>query len=226
MVAEIHRETNLTPRSTISEERVVLYDISWETFERLLAESGDRRTTRFHYLNGMLEIMSPMARHEGGNRFIERIINALAEELQMNIRNLGSLTLKRADLKAGAEPDSCYYIQNEPLVRSLQEINFATDPPPDLVLEVDITNPSDRRFPIYAALGIPELWKYDGQTLQYYSLQAGIYVPVDRSTTFPWLPPTIVLEFLAKRFELGETQTIRLFKTWVQENSCSSNATS
>ncbi|MDX2243639.1 MAG: Uma2 family endonuclease [Leptolyngbyaceae cyanobacterium bins.302] len=204
--------------AALAEERVVLHNISWETFERLLTESGEKRSARFYYLEGTLEIMSPLSRHEGSNRFIESLITVIAEELNLNLRKLGSLTMKRRDQQAGGEPDSCYYIQNEPQVRDKEEIDLTIDPPPDLVLEVDITNPSDRRLPIYANLGVPELWKYDGKTLQYYVLQNQAYAPVDRSSTFPWLPASIVLEFLAKRFEVGEIQAIKQFRVWVHQS--------
>ncbi|OLP17143.1 hypothetical protein BST81_17485 [Leptolyngbya sp. 'hensonii'] len=210
----------LVPASEIplfAEERVMLHNISWETFEQLLAEAGDCRNTRFHYLEGTLEIMAPLSRHEGSNRFIESLISAIVEELDIDMRKLGSLTLKRRDRRAGGEPDSCYYIQNEAIVRSIVEIDLRTAPPPDLVLEVDITSPSTRRLPIYANLGVPELWQYDGKTLQYYILQDQDYVPVDQSPTFPWLPPAIILEFLQKRLILGETKAIREFKAWVRE---------
>jgi Uma2 family endonuclease len=140
-------ESKEFPKSAIAEERVVLNNISWETFERLLTEAGNNRNTRFHYLDGMLEIMSPLSRHEGSNRFIESLISAIAEELDLNLRKLGSLTMKRRDRQAGGEPDSCYYIQNEPLVRHKQEIDLTTDPPPDLVLEVDITHLPVADFP-------------------------------------------------------------------------------
>jgi Uma2 family endonuclease len=213
--------TQLEPKHpqplAIAEERIILNNISWETFERLLTEAGDNRNTRFHYLDGMLEIMSPLSRHEGSNRFIESLISAIADELDLNLRKLGSLTMKRRDRQAGGEPDSCYYIQNEPLIRHKPDVDLILDPPPDLVLEVDITNPSSRRLPIYANLGVPELWTYNGRTLQYYHLQDGTYQPVDHSPTFPWLPSTIILEYLDKRFEIGETKAIRQFRAWVRE---------
>jgi Uma2 family endonuclease len=214
-------ETSTEPREifipAVAEERVMLNHISWETFERLLAEAGDHRSTRFHYIDGMLELMSPLARHEGSNRFIESLITAIAEELGINLRKLGSLTMKRPDRQAGGEPDSCYYIQNEPLVRNRVEIDLTIDPPPDLVLEVDITSPSDRRLPIYASLGVPELWRFDGKTLTYYQLTSGIYTLVDRSPTFPWLPSEIVVEYLQKRLQVGEMKAIQEFKAWLRQ---------
>jgi Uma2 family endonuclease len=212
-------ETLTEPRESSSpaEERIVLHNISWETFERLLAEAGDHRSTRFHYLDGMLELMSSLSRHEGSNRFIESLITAIAEELGMNLRKLGSLTMKRPDRQAGGEPDSCYYIQNEPLIRGREEIDLTIDPPPDLVLEVDITSPSKRRLPIYASLGVPELWRFDGKTLKFYQLNNGTYTLVDRNPIFPWLPAEIILEYLQKRLQLGEMQAIQVFKAWLRQ---------
>jgi Uma2 family endonuclease len=86
-----------------------------------------------------------------------------------------------------------------------------------LVLEVDITSPSDRRLPIYASLGVPELWRFDGKTLKFYQLNNGIYISVDRSPTFSWLPAEIVLEYLQKRLQLGEMQAIQAFKAWLRQ---------
>lgn len=217
MVLDLSHEPKEPQIAAFAEERIVLHNISWETFERLVTEAGERRSARFYYLEGRLEIMSPLSRHEGSNRFIESLITVIAEELNLNLRKLGSLTMKRRDQQTGGEPDSCYYIQHEPQVRGKEEIDLTIDPPPDLVLEVDITNPSDRRLPIYANLGVPELWKYDGKRLQYYVLQNRVYAPVDRSSTFPWLPASIIVEFLAKRFEIGEIQATKQFRVWVRQ---------
>jgi Uma2 family endonuclease len=200
-----------------AEERVVLHNISWETFERLLDEAGDHRNTRFYYLDGTLEIMSPLFIHEGSNRFIEALIGAAVEVLGLNLRRAGSVTLRLQPKRAGAEPDSSFYIQSEPLVRHLNELDLRRDPPPDLVVEVDITSSSNRRFPIYARLGIPELWKFDGKTIQYYVLRDGEYEPVQTSPTFLMLPADVMLQSLLSRLKIGETQAIREFKAWLQQ---------
>lgn len=200
---------------TLGEERVVLHNISWETFDRLLEESGDHRNTRFYYLDGMLEIMSPLFVHEGSNRFIERLICAATEVLEMNCRLAGSVTLREKTKKAGAEPDSSFYIQNESLVRHLIELDLSVDPPPDLIVEVDITSSSDRRMPIYARLGIPELWQYDGLTVQYYLLKDDEYEAVQISPTFPNLPAPVIDMYLKRRLSIGESQAIREFKDWI-----------
>jgi Uma2 family endonuclease len=203
------------PTKTIGEQRVVLHNISWETFDRLLAESGDHRNTRFYYLDGTLEIMSPLFIHEGSNRFIERLICAATEVLEMNCRVAGSVTLREKPKQAGAEPDSSFYIQNESLVRHLTELDLKVDPPPDLVVEVDIISSSDRRMPIYARLGIPELWQYDGLTVQYYLLKDDEYEAVQISPTFPNLPAPVIDMYLNRRLSIGESQAIREFKAWI-----------
>jgi Uma2 family endonuclease len=120
-----------TATPEIAEQRVILSNISWQTFEQLLKELGDKRASRLAYNEGCLEIMTPLGPHENSNRFIESLIGAIADELNLNLKRFGSLTLKRVKNLKGAEPDSCYYIQNEPVVRSTQEIDLDNNPPPD-----------------------------------------------------------------------------------------------
>jgi Uma2 family endonuclease len=139
------------------EQRTILHNISWETYQRLLADHADSSAPRFAYDRGTLEIMSPLAEHEEPNRAIALLVEVVAEELGRDLRNLGSTTLKRADVRRGVEPDSCFYLQNEPRVRGKTDINLGLDPPPDLVVEIDITSPSLDKLPIYAELGVPEV---------------------------------------------------------------------
>jgi Uma2 family endonuclease len=207
----------LTPE--IAEQRVILSNVSWQTFEQLLKELGDNRSSRLAYDEGLLEIMTPLRRHENNNRFIESMIGVIADELNLNLKRFGSLTLKRSKKLKGAEPDSCYYLQNEPLVRSKQEIDLDNDPPPDLVLEIDITSGSLDKQPIYAAIGVPEFWHYDGNKLQVFVLQqsTGQYQPVNQSPTFPWMPLNVVPRFIRQSLVDGETATLCAFRAWVRE---------
>ncbi len=202
----------------LAEQRVILHNVSWHTFENLLADIGDRRKTLFHYINGTLEIMSPLSLHEGSNRFIEAMLGVFTDELAIDMRRLGSLLMKIPKLKLGAEPDSCYYIQNEPTIRGKEIIIVGQDPAPDLVLEVDITNPSDRRLPIYALLGVPEVWRYDGYSLEFLALEDGEYIAIKKSLSFPDLPAEIIVEYVQKRLVLGESGTLREFRKWVRAN--------
>jgi Uma2 family endonuclease len=203
----------------IAEQRVILSNISWQTFEQLLKELGDNRATRLAYNEGLLEIMTPLGPHENNNRFIESLIGVIADELNLNLKKFGSLTMKREKKLKGAEPDSCYYLQNEPLVRSKQEIDLDNDPPPDLVLEIDITSGSLDKKPIYAAIGVPELWRYDGNRLEVFVLEPlkRNYLSVSQSPTFPWMPLDVIHRFIRQSLVDGETATLRAFRAWVRE---------
>ena len=198
-------------------QRVILKNISWQTFEILLTEMGEDRVSRLAYDHGTLEIMTPLLPHEHNNRLIHNLIVALAEELNLNLKSVGSLTCKRPDRMRGAEPDSSFYIQNEPLVRNNKEIDLATDPPPDLVVEVDFTSSTLDRLPIYADIGVPELWRYDEPVIQIYQLFEGQYIPCTVSPTFANLPLTEIPRFLEESLKIGEIPMIRSFRAWVRQ---------
>ncbi|HEY9782147.1 MAG TPA: Uma2 family endonuclease [Leptolyngbyaceae cyanobacterium] len=204
--------TTLTP----AEQRVLLKNISWQLFESLLQEMGEQRSTRLAYHKGKLELMTPLWEHENPNRKIEAMVIALVDELNLNIEMGGSVTLKRPEKAAGKEPDSCYYIQNETRVRGKKDIDLTQDPPPDLALEIDITSSSLNQLNIYADLGVPEVWRYNGRTLKIYQLQNNEYVESNFSPTFPLLPATKVEEFLEQCQNLGVTAAVRQFREWIK----------
>lgn len=201
--------------STPAEQRVLLRNISWQLFESLLVELGEKRSTRLAYYEGKLEFMTPLPEHENSNRLIERLIVTLIEELNLEYNPFGSMTLKRPDIRAGKEPDSCYYIQNEAKVRGKTEIDLTEDPPPDLALEIDITSSSLNQFDIYADLGVPEIWRYDGRKLQIYQLQNGNYLECKNSPTFSLLPAIRVDQYLQECKTLGVMTAVRQFREWV-----------
>ncbi|MGB3205410.1 MAG: Uma2 family endonuclease [Crinalium sp.] len=201
--------------STPTEQRILLQNISWQLFENLLLELGEHNSHRLAYHKGKLEIMVPLPEHENSNRMIEALIVALVEVLNLNIKMFGSMTIKRSSMKAGKEPDSCYYIQNEALVRNKKTLYFNEDPPPDLALEIDISRSSLNQLELYADLGIKELWIYDRRTIHFYQLEHGGYVECDRSPTFPILPASRVIEFLEQCQTLGVITALRQFREWV-----------
>lgn len=203
----------------LAEQRTILKNVSWQTFLQLLADLGEDRATRLAYDDGVLEIMTPLGEHENNNRFIECLIGVIVDESNLNIKRFGSLTLKRDLRRQGAEPDSCYYIQNEPQVRSKQNIDLETDPPPDLVLEIDITSSSLDKKSIYASLGVPEFWRYNGRKLEVFVLEEGsdVYRQVEESLIFPWLALDAIPRFVNQSLVDGETATLRAFRMWVRE---------
>lgn len=198
-------------------ERLVILDrVSWETYERLLTEHGERNGTRFTYDGGVLEIMVLSSRHEKRNRRLASLVEVLAEEWEIDIEQLGSTTFKREDLQKGFEPDSCFYIQNADAVRGKEEVDLREDPAPDLTIEVDITRESLNRFPIFAAVGIPEVWRFDGTRVKFFKLDSGRYIETDHSLAFPAISCEIATEFLMQSQKLKSTVWLRTVRDWAR----------
>lgn len=203
--------------ATPAEQRVLLQNISWQTFLTILAEMGDNRGSRLAYDEGMLEIITPLMPHENSNRLIEGFVGVLCEELGLEIKRSGSLTMKRNDLQRGAEPDSSYYIHNESLVRNSENIDLASDPPPDLVLEVEYSRSRIDKFRLYASMGVPEFWRYDGSLLRIYTLESGQYIERNDSPTFAPVKVAEIPQFIKESRKVGEIASTRAFRAWVRQ---------
>ena len=198
-------------------QQIVLYGISWETYERLLADLVDSSAPRLTFDQGVLEVMSPTSEHEEYNRTLALLVEVVAEELQINVRRLGSTTFKRQDLLKGFEPDSCFYIQSTQRIRGKKRIDLTQDPPPDLLIEIDLTNSSLDRFPIFARVGVPEVWRYDGSRVQIFKLTGEQYGEVGQSVALPLLTSTVVTQFLEDSMELESTTWLRRVRERVHQ---------
>jgi len=202
-----------------ADPQVVLPNVSWETYEKLLEDLSDCSVPHLTYDRGRLEIMSPTQEHEYYNRTLNLIVEIVAAELDVNVRVLGSSTFKRKDLKRGFEPDSCFYVKSAERIRGKRRLDLSTDPPPDLVIEIDITSTSIPRMPIFANFGVPEVWRYDGSSLRMSKLQGNDYVPLDRSLAFPILTPGVLEDFLAKSQEWEDRpRLVRFIRDWLNAN--------
>lgn len=191
-----------------AEQKVILSEVSWETYERLLAEHGNRTGTRFAYDEGTLEITVVSANHEQSNRTLAMLVEVVAEELGIDVLRLGSTTFKRVKLLKGFEPDSAFYIAHALSVRG-RDVDPTVDPPPDLIIEVDVSSPSLDRFPIFAAFGVPELWRYAGSRVEMFRLDAGPYVETDSSIALPPLTAAIATRFLQESRDSRSTEWLR-----------------
>lgn len=198
-------------------KHILLRNVSWEEFEAILEELGDRRSPRLAYLDGMLEIMAPLLEHQYFKQAISIAIEDMAETLELDYESYGSTTWRQRAKQAGLEADNCFYFQNEAIVRGRLDINLAIDPLPDLALEIDVTSKSLERFPIYARLGIPELWCYDAGTLTIYRLQKGQYVEAEQSAIFPQLDIRSLPQLIEVNRSAGRLALRRSVRTWVRE---------
>ncbi len=206
-------------RSETNERLVVLPNVSWETYERLLAEHPDSTGIRFSYDNGMLEIKMPSAKDERPNRTLALLIEIVAGEMSIDIERLGSTTFKRDDLLKGFEPDSCFYIQNAEAIFGKDSIDLTIDPAPDLVIEVDITSDSLNKFPIFAGVGVSEVWRCDQNGVSFHKLEGDSYVEVEHSPAFPPLTSEMATQFLEESAQMKSTAWLRRVREWAREQS-------
>lgn len=199
------------------EERVLLHNVSWQDYEQIGAILCDRPALRLTYNCGTLEIMTTSARHEMLKQRLGRFLETLAEEHNLGLLPGGSTTFKRSDLEKGLEPDQCYWIANESQMRGRAEWDAASDPPPDLVIEVEVTRSAVPRLSIYAALGVPEVWRFDSRKLQVLLLQPdGGYQATANSPTFPAVPIAEIPRFLKLEEQTGYLGVVREFRAWVR----------
>jgi Uma2 family endonuclease len=197
--------------------QVLLKEVTWSEFECILEELGDRGSPRLSYSHGTLEIMSPSPEHEDYKIILSHLVDILLEAYDLEFRNLGSTTFKNEQMDQAVEPDACFYIEHEPHIRGKKRIDLTVDPPPDLAIEIDIT--ARTRFNNYAALGVPELWRYNGTTLEINVLREGRYVASDRSLHFPDMPlAEAIPTYLVQSQTTGRTALLRSFRQWVREH--------
>ena len=182
-------------------DRVIIRNVNWKTYERLLRDLENSSSPRLAFDQGVLEVMSPHLEHEEANRTLASIVEIALEELNINFRNAGSTTFKREDLDRGFEPDSSFYIQSVDQIRKRKRIDLQVDPPPDLIIEVDLTRDSLNKFSLYAALGVPEVWRYE-EALEIWVLDGSQYARRHTSPALPILTSQLVTGLLHSSLRL------------------------
>ncbi|MBC6419083.1 MAG: Uma2 family endonuclease [Prochloron sp. SP5CPC1] len=197
-------------------QQILMTDVSWSMYEQLLLEFGEKRGSRINYSGGVLEIMVPLPEHEDDKVIIADLVKVLLEELDIEFRSLGSTTFKSETIKQGVEADDCFYIENEATIRGKKRIDLTVDPPPDLALEIDIT--SRTKLDNYQALGVRELWRFNGRILEINLLQESEYVQKKESPHFPCFPlGDAIPEYLERSKIEGRNKTMKAFRAWVRE---------
>ncbi|MGF1602986.1 MAG: Uma2 family endonuclease [Thermosynechococcaceae cyanobacterium] len=198
------------------ERRVIFRNLTWQNYQSILQSVGEHRSTRLTYACGTLEMTMPLEDHEFAKELIGLFIRVLVVELGLRLKSMGSTTLDRQDLDRGAEPDCAFYIQHYAQV-SGRSIDLEQDPPPDLVVEIDITHSDINKLDLYSNMGVPEFWRYDGHLLKIYQLQGSGYERTEVSSTFPWVPTTRLYKFL-EQASVDEVAAELALRKWVQKH--------
>ena len=194
---------------------LVIPQVTWDDYERLLEELAERPHLRVNYDCGRLEIVSPLSEHENYARFIDQIVVVFSDTFNLEVEHRGSTTWKKRALEKGAEPDSCYYVSNARRIIGRGNIDLESDPPPDIVVEIDTTSKSLKKFSIYAALSVPEIWRYDGKTVCLYKLTHTRYVEIAESRFFHSITGPILAEFIEMSKTQGHTKARNAFRRHV-----------
>ena len=199
-------------------QTLVLHNVSWATYEALLADHTGSSAPRFTYDQGELEILSPTTEHERDNRTLSSLVEIVADELAIDVLNVGSMTFKREDLRKGFEPDSCFYIRHEADVFGKRQIDTTVDPPPDLVIEIEVSHPALAKLPIYAQLGVPEIWRVGRRRVAVLLLDpdTGAYADSAVSKALPLLSADALTRLLADSSSLKRTAWTRAVRDWVR----------
>lgn len=198
---------------------LLLSNVDWRTYSRLLRIFAERPGIRLTYDRGELEIMSPLLMHDDDATFLSRLVFILTEELDLPVRGGGSTTLRRRKRKKGIESDDCFWIASAPRMAGKRRLDLRVDPPPDLAIEVDVSRSALNRMGIYAALRVPEVWRLNGDLLDFNVLDsAGAYQPVTHSRSFPWITPADLLAFVqpARKAD-NQNVGIRQFRAWIRQ---------
>jgi len=201
------------------EMRRLLYGVSWKDYLELLSATADLSLPHT-YNEGTLEIMSPRKDHDWVAKLIARMIEAYALVADLPIQSIGSTTLRASTGDRGLQPDQTYYLASEPLVRCKEAYDPKTDPPPDLAIEVDVTSTSVERMPIFAAIGVPEVWRVESGRVRFYRRKSKTaYEAIEHSIAFPFLTPADLMRFAKRRAEIGENAIVREFVEWAKKAS-------
>jgi Uma2 family endonuclease len=195
---------------------LLLPNITWEEYETLLEEMTAWPGMRVTYDKGTVKVMSPLLEHEDYKSFVQDLARAFSDETDIEVEIKGSTTFKKKKNDQGLEPDCCFYVEHAKQVIGKRRIDLSVDPPPDVAVEIDVTSDSSDKFSLYAALGVPELWIYNGKRMRFYQLIETSCVEIESSLSFPSLTADVMTSFLERSKTEGQTAALRAFRQWAR----------
>lgn len=202
---------DLPPNEQLPDQHVILEGIGWSLYQSLRT-LPENRGKRMIYDRGVLEIVTLSSFHERLAQLIARFIDEWTVFQDIPVIGCGSMTCQNELLARGLEPDRCYYIARVAEVRDRLQIDLQDAPPPDLVVEVDYQSGSLDKLPIYAVLGVPEVWRWHREVLSLYRLVDGSFIDIEHSHALPGFPIVALREGLTQRHQVDETRLIRAFR--------------
>ncbi len=197
---------------------LLINDVSWNEYEMFLEDFEERAGWRLAYDQGKLEIMPPLMDHETPAISVDRFVLAYCEYFDFILEGAGSTTFRRELVKKGVEPDACFFIQSaNKVIGKAKLLDPKNYPMPDVAFEADVTHGSLDKFPIYAALQVPEVWLFDGEDLTFYELDGKEYQEISHSRAMPHLSSEKLAEFLKISREKGQMKALKSFRAWLGE---------
>ncbi len=204
------------PTRLDGEQRIGIQGVSYKFYKQFCDEIGEQ-PIRLSYNEGCLEIMITKSPHEFFKKMLAKLVEATIFEMGVPVRSGGAMTFQRDDLEKGFEPDECWWIANESAVRKITDVDFTKNPPPDLAIEVEMSHSLAKRIAIYAAMGIAEVWRFNGQRLRFCVLSADrTYLESGHSQSFPFLRPDDLLPYLNLPDDTDETTRLRSYVNWLR----------
>jgi Uma2 family endonuclease len=206
------------PAAAPAEQRFLLDGVSWESYVAIADALPERSGLHLTYDRGRLEFMTLSPEHERTKGFLRRLIETMADESETPLLGFGSMTCRRQEKERGAEPDECYYLSNLERMRGVQRLDLRIHPPPDLVVEIEVSRSVLDRLAIYSGFGVPEVWRFDGVTLRFLRRgPEGSYVEVPRSPTFPQATAADLVRFVRQGEAEDQTSMVRAFRAWLRQ---------
>lgn len=209
------------PGAVTTEQRIVIRGLSWQLYDRLSEAVGERQHVYLAYDGKDLEIMTRGREHEDFKEFLGRFVNALTFELKIRCRGAGETTWKRLEIMRGLEADQCYYFDDgkrtaDAQARARKSRKIADYPNPDMAIEIDLSPSRIDRKSIYAALGVDELWLFDGLSVRIEHLrQDGTYAPAE-SSRYLRVRPEEVFRWVAQEDTNDELAWEHRLREWAR----------
>jgi Uma2 family endonuclease len=198
---------------------LVVHGVTWDEYAHLLEELSDRPGVRVTFDKGRLQAVSPLRAHEHYIQVLNDLTTLTADVLDLPLEKIGATTLRQPEHERGVEADCCFYLASADRIEGKITLDLAVDPPPDIAVEIDMSSDSDAKLPIYAGLGVPEIWRYDGKRAGIFQLREDStgYTPVERSRFLPCVTPEVLDRFLVMSKTTGQSEVRRAIRKWLAQ---------